>query len=155
MRNTNKDIEKEIKGKKGVILCSKCDAVYYDKHWHTNKKYADVLRGQKGVKTEVCLECKHSKNSSFEGEVVLKNLPEDKEELLNLVRNVGERASRRDPEEKIIKIEDKGDAVRILTTENQLAVSIGRQIDRAFKGGELEIKWSERDALVRVRWSHK
>ncbi|NQU83803.1 MAG: hypothetical protein HQ536_03770 [Parcubacteria group bacterium] len=149
--------EKETKGRRGVILCSECDAVYYDKHWHTNKKYAAVLRGQKGVKAEPCPECKNVKSSSFEGEVALKNLPlsEKKTEILNLVRNVGKRATKRDPEDRIIKIEDKGNTVRILTTENQLAVSIGKQLDSAFKGGSLKIKWSEKNALARVIWTQE
>lgn len=151
--------EKEIKGKKELMICSECDAIYYDKHWHTNKKYAAVLRNQKGIKKELCAECKWQEDAkkgieNFEGEVVLKNLPlsEQKTEILNLVRNVGKRAAKRDPEDRIIKIEDKGKTVRILTTENQLAVSIGKQIDRAFKGGKLEIKWSEKDSLARVEW---
>lgn len=145
--------EKQPKSKEGLIFCLGCGAVYYDKHWHTNKKYAAILKNQKAIKKELCPECKNAKNENFEGEILLKNLSKEKEEILNLVRNIEKRAKKRDPEDRIIKIEDKGKTVRILTTENQLAVSIGKQIDRAFKGGELKIKWSEKDALVRVIWT--
>lgn len=164
--------EKEIKGKRGLLLCSNCRAVYYDKHWHTNKKYASILKKQEGVKQEMCPECRFigdlpkggkmekevkRGNINFEGEVTLKNIPlsEKKIEILNLVRNVGKRAVKRDPEDRIIKIEDKGKTIRILTSENQLAVSIGKQVERAFKGGDLKIKWSEKDALARVIWTNK
>jgi hypothetical protein len=70
-----------------------------------------------------------------------------------LARNVANRAGRRDPEDRIIKIVDAGESVVIYTTENQLAVSIGKQIHSARKGGTLVITWSHQDKPVRVRWT--
>src|SRR3989344_328087 len=60
-----------------------------------------------------------------------------------MVRNIRSRASNRDPQDQIIKIEDKGDTIRITTTENQLAVSLAKQVARAHKGGKLDIKFSK------------
>lgn len=151
----------KVKGKDSVILCSNCGAVYYDKHWHTNVKMSAVLKKQKGVPKELCLECKMGKDIkrggvNCEGEVILKNISaKDKPEMLNLIKNIGERAVKRDPEDKIIKIDEKKGEIKVLTTENQLAVSVGKQVARAFKGGELEIKWSENDEMVRVVWINK
>jgi hypothetical protein len=73
--------------------------------------------------------------------------------VLALARNVGRRAQARDPEDRIIKINDAPGGAVVTTTENQLAVSIGKQIDRARKGGKLDITWSQGDKPVRVRWT--
>lgn len=147
---------KKVEGKHPVILCPKCGAVYYDKHWHTDKEYSSFLRKQKRTAKEFCPECKFTSRQEvcYEGEVILKNLPggREKTEILNLVENISDRAVKRDPEDRIIKIEDNGKTVRILTTENQLAASIGKQINSAFKGGKLTIKWNESDQTARVVW---
>ncbi len=155
--------EKEVKGKEPLRVCSRCGAVYFDEHWHTIPNFEKIYKkmlSPKPVTKELCVECKWivgGKNKTgWEGELILENLvPEEKSEMINLVRNVGARAFKRDPEDQIIKIEDMGRKVRVTTTENQLAVSIGKQIARAFKGGNLEIKWSDEDAPARVVWTRK
>jgi hypothetical protein len=153
--------KKKVKGKDSVILCGSCGAIYYDKHWHTNDKMSAVLKKQKGVMKELCQECKMSKDTkqagaNFEGEVILKNIgTEEKTEILNLINNIGGRATKRDPEDRILMIEEKKNEIRVLTSENQLAVAIGKQVARAFKGGELEIKFSEGDKVARAVWSKK
>ena len=80
-------------------------------------------------------------------------MPTDKKnEILKLAQNVGERAFKRDPMDRIISIKEKDKETEILTTENQLAVSIAKQIKRAFKGetGKPEISWSHQESTVRV-----
>lgn len=154
---------KKVKGEKAIHSCPRCGAIYFDKHWHIIPNFwleYKRIFPKKSVIEELCAECKWVDGGrgdvGWEGELVLGNLvPEDKNEILNLVRNVGMRAFKRDPEDQIIKIEDRGNKVIITTTENQLAVSIGKQVARAFKGGKLEIKWSDKDAPARVRWTRK
>jgi hypothetical protein len=157
--------EKEIKGKKSFRICPRCQAVYFDEHWHTLPNFLEKYKkmfSPKPLIKELCSECKWIKESGaeakthWEGELVLDNLvSENKTEILNLVRNVGKRATKRDPEDQIIRIKDEGRRVIVTTTENQLAVSIGKQVARAFKGGNLEIKWSREDEPARVRWTRK
>jgi hypothetical protein len=155
--------EMEVKKKKAIRQCSRCGAVYLDNHWHTVPDFAKIYAKsllKKEIIKELCAECKWivgGKNKTgWEGELILENLvPEEKSEILNLTKNVGARATLRDPEDQIIKIEDFGKKMRITTTENQLAVSIGKQIASAFKGGKLEIIWSDEDAPARVRWMRK
>lgn len=155
--------EHEIKAKKPLLVCSRCGAVYFDEHWHTIPNFEKIYKKmlpKKSIREELCAECKWitggKGKTGWEGELVLENLvSEEKNEILNLVRNVGKRAFLRDPEDQIIKIDDRGEKVIITTTENQLAVSIGKQIASAFKGGHLEIIWSAEDAPARVRWTRK
>ncbi|MDP3985522.1 MAG: hypothetical protein Q8P82_02045 [bacterium] len=153
---------KETKGLEKIVVCPKCHALYYDKHWHSwsqAKGLAERLR-KLSVVEEMCTECRWSHDAgseskrSYEGEVILAGWGtlEEKREIIQIIRNVGNRATRRDPEDQIIRIDDQGNKIRVLTTENQLAVSIGKQVDRARKGGRLEIIFSEQDAIARVRW---
>lgn len=151
--------EQEVKGKKPVAVCTSCHAVYFDEHWHTSPKLYEAYKGRPGVREDLCSECTWIKAGfhgiiNYEGEARFMNLanPEMKTEVIHQARNIGARATKRDPEDQIIKIEDKGDWVRVTTTENQLAISIGKQIHSAHKGGKLQIKWSQEDAPARVVW---
>jgi hypothetical protein len=135
----------------GVIICDQCQAVLYDKHWHAKSLVASWL-DLKGAASGRCDACRGGKQ--FAGEVVLEGLKNslERDEIIALVRNVGKRALKRDPEERIISLEIAGSRVRATTTENQLAVAIGKQIHEARKGGELHIIWSDGDKPVRVVW---
>lgn len=93
-------------------------------------------------------------DTRYTGEVLLSGWRDeaDKRELLHLVRHVGEQARSLNPEHRIDRIEDQGDVVKVLTSENQLAAAIGKRLDDARKGGTLEINWSDRDTPARVIW---
>ena len=147
-------------GESPVKICPKCHAVYFDKHWHNNKFLHQAYSWHTKVGYELCPEDKWLAGSgsaiNYEGEVVLKRLPKEKmQEIVQQIRNIGKRAENRDPEDKIIKIEIKSNQIRVLTTENQMAVGIAKQVADAHKGGELDIKWSNNDQLARAEWSYK
>jgi hypothetical protein len=135
----------------GVVVCDQCGAVMYDKHWHSKALVAKWL-DLKSATSGRCDACRGGKQ--FVGEVVLEGLKDsiERDEIVALIRNVGKRAMKRDPEERIISVEVVGSRVRVTTTENQLAVSIGKQVHEARKGGELHITWSASDKPVRVVW---
>ncbi len=154
---------KELKAGKAVLSCPRCRALFYDKHWHTWSNASVTLPAGVKVREELCRACRtlgpKRGNSEFgyEGEVILSGLNDQtlKREVINTAKNIAARALLRDPEDQIIKIEDNGRTVRITTTENQLAVAIGKEIDRAHKGGELNIRFSEEDLPARVFWKAK
>lgn len=150
--------------------CNRCHAVFYDSHWHHEPALYEKVAAKASLATRagnqldkniLCPECTWIKAGfhgivDFEGEVLLKGIPTEvlKHEIINEIRHIGTRASNRDPQDQIIKIEDKGDTIRITTTENQLAVSIAKQVARAHKGGKLEIKFSKEDKPVRIVWAY-
>jgi hypothetical protein len=132
-------------------VCPGCRAVLYDKHWHDRALVASWLdlRSAASVKCDAC-----RSGGNHAGEVVLEGLGDsvERDEVIALVRHVGNRATRRDPEDRIVGITVKGSRVRVLTSENQLALSVGKQVHAARKGGELEVTWSDEDKPVRVVW---
>ncbi|OGD30973.1 hypothetical protein A2833_00310 [Candidatus Azambacteria bacterium RIFCSPHIGHO2_01_FULL_44_55] len=144
------------KGKAEYIICPACSSVYYNKSWHHSMEGDKHFTENKNVNFTVCPADKMIKAKQFEGQIVLENVPEIlRGELFSLIENMGEHAFRRDPMDRVISIRDEKDTIEILTTENQLAVSIAKKIRDSFKDkmrGKLEIKFSEREDPVRIIW---
>lgn len=161
--------QKETRKLSSAQLCERCQAVWFDGHWHTAPKLAAELKAKKKFakssgKPVLCYECHLAVNGSadptkmlFEGELTLDGLSDasEKAKILSTCRNFGARASKRDPEDRIISIDDRGERVVITTTENQMAVGMGKAVDAAFKGGKLRIVWSKDDMPARAFWVHK
>lgn len=141
----------------GVMVCEVCSAVWFDKHWHARS----VLEGLDlaGAASGLCPECKGQRDRkgnapAYAGEVTLDGefSPQEKAEILGIVRNAGKRAMLRNPEDRIVRIAEAGGAIKVFTSHNQLAAAIGRMVHDARKGGELTITWSRADMPVRVVW---
>lgn len=139
-------------GKQNIVMCPECKAAYYYKSWHHSLEDYQKLSEDKRIKFSICPACQMIKDKTYEGQVIIRGIMLDKkDEIINLIKNVAERAFKRDPMDRIIKIENNSiSEVEVLTTENQLAVSIGKQVKRAFKGGAIEIKWSDEESVARV-----
>lgn len=166
--------QKETRKLSASQLCERCGAVWFDGHWHTAPMLAAELKAKKNLakkagkagsgKPVLCYECHIAVNGSadptkaaYAGQLTLDGLKDakDKAEVLATCRNFGTRANKRDPEARIVGIDDRGDRVIITTTENQLAVGMGKAVDAAHKGGKLRIVWSKDDMPARVFWVHK
>lgn len=143
----SKKEEQEFPSRKNIALCSVCNAAYYYKSWHHALEDYKALSEDKKIKFVVCPACQMIKEKKYEGQVIIRNVSQ-KKELLNLIKNTGERAFKRDVLDRIVKIKE-GKEIEVLTTENQLAVSIGKQVKRAFKG-KMDIKWSKDESVARV-----
>jgi len=148
----------ELSSPEGEFYCAECKAVWYRKAWHTDdRKYEELSKNPDLART--CPACHKSAMDLPEGIVTLSALEalpkERKEEILSLIRNMGERSAKRDPMDRIIRITDKGGEVVVYTTENQLAAALGSEIKRAF-GGDLNIDFGHRDnEIARVVWVAK
>ncbi len=155
--------DKEKRKMTGLKLCSRCEAVWYDGHWHNAPNLAAALKAKrkssKPSKDLFCMECRYAvhgpadaKSALFEGELTLDGLVDKKEkaEILATVRNAAKRALRRDPEDRVIAIDDRGDRVVVTTSENQLAVILGKAVDASHKGGKLRELLTETDVLICV-----
>lgn len=158
--------QKNAKKQKGTRLCDRCEAVFYDGHWHTDPHAAEALKEAKprnSATTALCPQCTNvmsgegKADSDFEGQLTLDGLHDGKEkaEILATIRNLARKSAEQDPQDQLIAIDDKGDRVIIATSDNQMAVRMGKKIDEAFKGGTLRITWSNDDLPARVYWKHK
>jgi hypothetical protein len=155
--NTLPKTKKKAEG--GVAICPVCHAVYFDKHWHAS---ADLHRAYKfHGEVEKCF-CPvddpklNAGEGGWQGEIVLKNIhPDKKQEIMNQLRHASKKSMARNPEARVLRIEDKAGVLRVTTSSNKLAAVIGKALEGAHKGGKLEIKWSQEDLPCRVVWTMK
>lgn len=141
---------------KGVVSCPECGNVLFEKRWHPS-----LLSLEKKAKTrrltitkeELCPACSMTKQGLYEGELMVERFPARfHEELFNLIFNFGNRATKRDPQDRIIAVSKDGGRFRITTTENQLADRLGKKIKEVFNSVALDIKHSREPYEVdRVR----
>lgn len=155
---------KSFKGSSAVLACTRCHALYFAKHWHTWSNPAVRLPENLAVAGTLCPACESinsargsNANFGYGGELKLSGFTSDlrKLEIIKAIKNAAARVLKRNPESQIIKIEDTGKTVRVTTTENQLAVALGKQIEKSFKGGTLKIGFSKDDLPVHITWKDK
>lgn len=159
-------------GKKEFTVCSSCNAVYYEKNWHhgfvplrgISRSETDYkhLTENKAVNFTLCPACQMIKDDKYEGKVIFENAPETtKSDILANIKNTGERAYDRNPMARVItaksvkrKAQNSYD-IEVLTTENQLARNIARQVEKAFRGCTSEVIWSKEEsaAVIKVKFT--
>lgn len=84
------------------------------------------------------------REGQFEGEVTITKIPSAyRTELLNLIENFGERAMERDNQHRVSNVQDDDDTIVVTTTENQLAVKLGKKIKHVFNKVDVDISYSE------------
>ena len=136
--------------KEGAI-CSVCGLIYRHKRWIKSEVLPFHIR-EHGKET-LCPACAKIKYNKPGGIVSIKwdNIKEDSEELLNLIKNVGERAISINVLDRIIKVKENKNNVEVETTSGVLAQRIGRAVEKTYHGNLCYI-WSKNEKLVRVQW---
>lgn len=128
-------------GKKGLIICNDCGAVYFKKHWHhnlerlNNPEASSLAKNSAAVSFARCPACAMIKNKQYEGRVTVVGCPARKrEELLAVIENFGTYWNGKDVLHRIIETKNEGERIVVTTTENQLAAKLGRKIADVFPG---------------------
>ena len=143
--------------KKEYILCPRCESVYFSKSWHHSfgEEKKGHLKESKRVREKMCPACIMARDGLFEGELLIILPSQDHEarrDIINAVENSDRLAQERDPMDRVIKTEIKPEVIRVLTSENQLAVKIGKKLKASFRGSKLSIKHSKDEDIIRVQW---
>ena len=138
-------------GQKALSFCRECGAVYGNKSWSLNPSF--IPPKDRPVRGVICPACRKIRDGFPSGVITLEGgfLKAHKVEILNCVRNEEKRAGKFNPQERIIRIDDRGERVEIQTTSERFAQRIGREIARAFKG-RTTYQWGSEDKFVRVAW---
>jgi hypothetical protein len=74
-----------------------------------------------------------------------------RQEILNLVRNLEQKAKAEHPLDRILRIEERDDALVVETTDIHLPRSIGEELHSAYQG-ELSYHYGDEEYYVAVRW---
>lgn len=154
-RIRSKKEEQEFgKAFKEFVVCPICKSAFFDKSWHhALGQDAKHFKKSKAVKSKICPACKMKKEKRYEGEIILKIKNETskiKDEILNSIKNSDKLARERDPMDRVLWIQNKKDGLHIYTSENQLAVKIGKKIKSSFGKGKLKIVHSQEEDVTRV-----
>lgn len=141
---------------KGITRCPYCRNVHFKKRWYSSgEELRRYLRAKKLEikKQKICPACKMANNRVFEGEVIIEEVPDRyRYDLERLMKNFGERAARKDPQDRLLNIENMGTGYRVTTTENQLADKLAKKVKDAFKKVNIHFSHSAEPAEVdRIR----
>lgn len=140
-------------GKEDYVVCPECHCLYYEKSWHPPLEQSlEQLKAEKRIQFQICPACRMIKDQVFEGQVIIKKIPERFEkEIKNLIDNFGTQAFELDPQDRIISVKDRNGEIEVLTTENQMGVRLAKMIDQSFGGKpKTSISRSENEDIVRV-----
>lgn len=139
------------RGKREFAVCPTCSAVYYKKSWH-HEFPRTVGEGARDKRMDftMCPACRMIRDNMYEGQLIIRGVPQERiAEVLARIKNVGNQAYRHDPLDRIIRITRRGQVLEALTTENQLALKLSRQIQEILRE-KPKIMISKDESIVRV-----
>jgi len=150
-RSRKEESEFGLAGKE-FLKCSDCGIVYFDKSWHHGlfEEKQTHLKENRQFKFTLCPACKMKHNKLYEGELVVKLKAKSyklKADILNTIKNSDKQGQEWDPLDRILWTEEREDGIHFFTSENQLAVKIGKKLKSSFPGSKLEIKHSGEDIM--------
>ena len=130
----------------GHAYCPRCEAIFQNGRWQWGPKTA-------GAHEHVCPACRRIQDHFPAGYVTLSGpfLVQHEAEILGLVRNEEATAKAEHALERIIEVKKEQAETVITTTGTHLARRIGEALQHAWKG-ELDLKHSPNEFLVRVYW---
>lgn len=142
------------KSPKDNIVDIDAEMIYQEKHWKPlSELRPDLVDSFKEgtspltqmLKDHTCEGVLHIKGSFFEAHM---------QEIMGSIRHSDDMARERDPMNRVVNIVRLDDMdIGIFTSKNQLAVTLGKKLDSAYKGGDLNITWSKGDREVEVVWT--
>lgn len=136
---------------KDPTVCDRCGAIYTRKTWRFDHPVTRELLA--AASWDICPACEQTKNGIGYGRIVLRQLPPTAGEVVvrRRIDNVASRAAHTQPERRVISVDRNGDGLEVLTTSQELAHRIGREIEKAF-GGRCRYSWSDDDGSLFAVW---
>ena len=152
---SKKDEQEFGLAKKEFVVCMDCGSCYFDKSWHhaLDEEKTAHFKQDKMMKFDLCPACKMGKEKKYEGEVVVRLKVENtklKVEIMNMIKNSDDQAREKDPMDRVLWTQEKPDGLHVFTSENQLAVKIGKKLHSSLGKGELKIVHSKGEDVIRV-----
>lgn len=141
------------KGYPEPTICPVCGLVYYNKHWVKDNHLLSVVKSI-GYKHK-CPSCRKIEDHFAMGIIFISQendfVEKHKSEIINLIRNEARREFLRNPLDRIMSLKDNDGEITVETTSENLAMAIGKALERAYKG-KLEFSFSRENKQVKVYW---
>ncbi|MCK9172267.1 MAG: BCAM0308 family protein [Desulfuromonas sp.] len=134
-------------------FCSGCHAQYRNKRWYLDEEAFAQAQQQDNAPLVLCPACLKMRDGYYEGVVVLQGdyLWQHEEEICRLLKNEEARARAKNPLERMLCLEKRGETLVVETTEEKLAEHLGRALHSAHQG-ELLVQRGEDNRICRVSW---
>jgi hypothetical protein len=131
-------------------VCPVCNAVFKDGRWQWSESWPFDAR------KETCQACHRTQDNYPAGVMTLTGAfaLARKPEILSLARRHEKEENAEHPLHRIMKIEERPNAVVIRTTDIHLPRRIGEALRHAYKG-DLEFQYDEEGYFVRVSWNRE
>jgi NMD protein affecting ribosome stability and mRNA decay len=128
-------------------VCPRCEAVYHLGRWQWAPR-------PEGAREVVCQACHRIADSQPAGTLVLRgtNLSVQKGEIERIARQTEQSERKEHALNRIMAIEDAGDALTITTTDIHLPRRIGEAVRRALHG-KLSLQYGESEYSLRATWT--
>jgi hypothetical protein len=141
------------KGLKEPAICPSCHAIYHKKRWVLDEGLFLEMKKLKGVNWQKCPADRKIEDGYPMGIVNLHGsfVLDHSDEIVSLLRSEERHALEKNPMERLMKIEKKGNGLYIETTTDRLALRIGRILSRTYKGDH-KFNWKYGDKHLLVDW---
>jgi hypothetical protein len=130
--------------------------MHFKKRWYASEE--DLIAQVKNPplppnENKMCQACRMIKERTFEGELFIEEVPDrHRDTLLRVIKNFGDRATQKDPQHRLIDVEDMANRYRVTTTENQMANKLAKKIKAVFNEVQIHVSHSaEPSEVERVR----
>jgi NMD protein affecting ribosome stability and mRNA decay len=127
-------------------LCSGCGALFVGGRW--------TWKRSSGEENKVsCPACRRIADRLPAGTIEIKGefFKRNREEIINLIRNVEKQQKEDHPLERIMDIDDGRGATVVTTTGIHVARRIGEALSRSYKG-DFSFQYGDGEKTVRVSW---
>jgi NMD protein affecting ribosome stability and mRNA decay len=152
--NADRDIYLPRRAPGGLLSCRGCGCIYFRGRWTLDPSREILKRVElrDGVRPTYCPACQKIRDHYWMGVVQISGIAAgEKREVIKLLRNEETRAREKNPLERIVRIVEAANGLRVETTTEKLAQRLGRALAKA-RGGKIVYKWSHRNKFARVVW---
>ncbi len=127
IKDSRKDVYKEVTTLKESTLCSICGAVFINGRWTWNKAPEENIKA-------VCPACRRIMDKFPAGQIQIKGsfCRSHKTEILNLVKNIEKLEKAERPMERIMNIHEDEIQTSVTTTGIHIARRIGEAISKSY-----------------------
>jgi NMD protein affecting ribosome stability and mRNA decay len=133
-------------------ICVRCGAVFIRRTWRHDHALTDeqLERGEWGF----CPACVQVAREEAQGRFIIRGAEGRRNEdmIRRRIRNVAARASKTQPERRIVSIDTTGAGLEVLTTSQKLAHRLAHELKKAF-GGRVAYNWSDDGTLFAI-WDY-
>ena len=131
---------------KGPTVCPDCGAVYDRGRWSWKEADAETRK-------QTCPACQRIADRVPAAFLTIRGefLQNNKDEILNLIRNYEAKERQEHPMKRIMASEELADGIQFTFSDAHLARGIGEALQRAYEG-EIDYQYTKEDIMLRVTW---